>query len=146
MLPQDAKASAMRSHSPRTAVDWESHIERLPLATWVCSTDGSDVFLNRDCRTLLGVADLNHVLNGAWTNSLHSDDRDDYMRAWSEFINSSTARFKAQARWVRPDTGQVVPLRVRVQRLNNYKFQGWVQKATAELALSKLEEISYDAL
>ena len=122
-------------------VDWASHLEMLPLATWICSADGSRVYLNLSCRRLLGLVRLNDVLNNKWTGFIHQDDRKAYLLAWNRFIGSSAARFKFQARWIRPDTGRLLTLRVRVQKLHNGNFQGWVSEATAELALSKLEEM-----
>jgi PAS domain S-box-containing protein len=125
-------------------VDWQSHLEVLPLATWTCTTDGKDVFVNRACRRLLGITSTKEILAGKWTSNIHRSDRDSFLKSWQRFLRSSTARFRAQVKWVRPNTGQTITLAVRVQRTNANRYQGWLKEAVAELALTKLEEIAYD--
>jgi PAS domain-containing protein len=123
-------------------VDWESHVELLPLATWTCTANGTDVFVNRACRRLLGVTSIGQLLENRWVSRLHPTGRESYLKSWNRFLKSFDARFKAQVRWTRPDSGRTITLEVRVQRLNRDRFQGWIRKATAELALSKLERIA----
>lgn len=128
--------------TPGFQVDWKSHIEQLPLATWICNPDGKCAFLNLACKRLLGVFQPQDLAGEKWTRHVHPDDLEPYLKSWKQFVHSKAHRFKEKLRWIRPDTGQAVALNVRVQKLNSGRFQGWIREATAESALSRLEELS----
>lgn len=147
MLPRDLSERYLsETNSPSAGlpagVDWESHLELVPLACWICSPDGSGLFMNLVCRRLLGVVLTDQLVGDKWVRQLHPQDRKTYLRAWKHFLESSTARFTAQVRWVRPDDGRTQRLQVRAQKIDSGKLQGWVREDTAERALCKLEEIA----
>jgi len=127
---------------PLSSVEWEAHLETLPLATWIGDPDGGNVYVNRAYRRLLGVLSVDEVNDRSWEQHVHPDDRDKYVEAWDQFVQGYTGRFKETARWIRPHNGQVIRLAVRAQRLTNGQFQGWLRPATGEEALEKLEAIS----
>ena len=56
-------------------------------------------------------------------------------------VASNAANFKERVRWVRPDNGQTIRLKVWAQRLSNGKLQGWIRENHADQALAKLEEL-----
>lgn len=149
MLPPDTTHSAnggpeaLVSLRPnfRTLVDWESHLEVLPLAAWIGNPDGSAVYVNQAYRRMLGISELDDVLDGKWMDFLHPKDRKEYVRSWNTFMESSAARFRERVRWVRPDNGQTIRIKVRAQRLDSGKLQGWIRENTADQALAKLEEL-----
>ena len=129
----------------RGTVDWEAHLEALPMATWIGDPTGGNVFVNRAYRRLLGVYDLDDVADRGWEKHVHPDDRETYVRQWNLFVDGVAARFKETIRWIRPDTGQTVLLSVRAQKLVCGQFQGWIREANMEQALEKLETISRGA-
>lgn len=124
-------------------VDWQAHLEALPLATWISEPKGGNIFVNQAYRRLLGVHSLDEVSGEKWARQVHPDDRKAYVRAWHRFVNGMGARFRETMRWVRPDTGQTIKLAVRVQKLRCGKFQGWIRAAVAEQAIASLERLTY---
>lgn len=130
------------SSGASAGVDWEAHLEALPVATWIGDPTGGNVFVNRAYRRLLGVQDLSDVVDRGWEKHVHPDDRDSYIKQWDLFVDGLAARFKETARWVRPDTRQTVLLSVRAQKLFCGQFQGWIREANMEQALQRLEAIS----
>jgi PAS domain S-box-containing protein len=130
--------------TPRPQVNWEAHLEGLPFAAWIGNPDGSNVFVNQAYRSLLGITKIEQVLDNGWSAFIHPADREEYEKDWAQFLESSASRFKARIRWLCPDTGHQLKLKIRAQKLDNGQIQGWVCKSTAEFALSKLEEIAHD--
>jgi PAS domain-containing protein len=137
-------------------VDWEAHLEALPLATWIAHCDFEPsmsqhqylwscgpVFANRACREILGIsaAPPEDV-----TVYVHPEDRQVCLEAWLDFMEGKTARFHQTLRWIRPDTKETVSLSVRAQKLLCGDIQGWLRSAAAEAALSRLEELIHDRL
>jgi PAS domain-containing protein len=134
-------------------VDWEAHLEALPLATWILQTrpeQGSSYedpscgpfFANSACREALGItAEL--AQEGDWTRYLHPEDRQSTLVAWADFLEGKNARFQRHVRWIRPDTKETVSLAVRAQKLLCGDIQGWLRSAAAEEALSRLEELTH---
>lgn len=129
----------------RGTVDWEAHLEALPMATWIGDPSGGNVFVNRAYRRLLGVDDLDVVADRGWEKHVHPDDRESYVRQWNLFVDGMAARFMETTRWIRPDTGATVLLSVRAQKLTSGQVQGWIREANMEQALQKLEAISRGA-
>ncbi len=131
-------------------VNWEAHLEAIPLATWITQTratsDGAlecgPVFANRACRDALGISgELADA--GVWTRYLHPEDRQACVVAWTDFLEGKTARFHQTLRWIRPDTKETISLAVRAQKLLCGDIQGWLRSAAAEAALSRLEELTH---
>ena len=134
-------------------VDWEAHLEALPLATWIIqiragpSSTHEDpecgpFFINRACREALGLTP-GRIEERYWTRYLHPEDRQDTLVAWTDFLDGKTARFHRIVRWVRPDTKETISLAVRAQKLLCGDIQGWLRSAAAEDALSRLEELAH---
>ena len=141
---EETQANSRASVSTfQSTVDWEAHLEALPLATWICDPEQKGLFLNRACRRLLGVVAPEKMKRQDWERPLHPDDRASYLRAWDRFMNGSAARFKRVVKWRRPDTGQIVQLAVRAQKLSCGQLQGWIRPAHVEQVLAKLEELAY---
>lgn len=141
MVPKDSHKEAF-SESHGVDINWNSHLERLPVAAWACSYDGKKLHLNQACRRLLGVFSANDLKDGRWNNHVHYKERQAVLDSWNEFLRSPAPYFRAQFRWTKPDRGRTVHLAVRVQRLSGGWFKGWVREAGAELALARLEELS----
>ena len=112
------------------------------MASWVCSVDGKRLYLNEDCRSLLGVFHVSDLRNGHWANHVKTADRKRVLADWETFLRGSEDYFKCQFRWVMPNCGRTIHLNARVQRLPMGWFEGWLREADAEIALSKLAEIS----
>lgn len=125
-----------------TKVDWNSHLESLPCPTWIGEADGHSVHINLACRRLLGVASPDQLTEHGWEEHVHPHDRKRYVKSWDLFVSGLRECFEEFVHWIRPDTGEIVPLAVRAQRLAGGQFQGWARPAQAELALNKLKEIS----
>lgn len=142
MIPKDVQKLLPPTEPPDTRIDWNSHLESLPCASWLGEADGKSVHINLACRRLLGVANPQELAEQGWEEHVHPDDRRRYVKSWDLFISGLRERFEEYVRWVRPDTGDVVPLAVKAQRLVGGQFQGWARLAQAELALNKLKEIS----
>ena len=132
-------------------VNWESHLEALPLATWIVRLrshqsgvgDCDDVFSNLACRRLLGLTTKNDQLGDPWLASLHPPERQAYLKAWHDFLAGRTPNFVQKVRWVRPDNQETVSLAVRAQKLQCGDIQGWLRSAAADEALSRLEEMTH---
>ena len=138
-------------------VNWEAHLEALPLATWIVRFDAAPsqsqnqdvvgqcgpVFANHACRRLLGLTTKSEQLGEPWLASLHPQERQAYLKAWQDFIAGRTTTFVQKVRWVRPDNQEVISLAVRAQKLQCGDIQGWLRTATLEDALSRLEELAY---
>lgn len=137
-------------------VDWEAHLEALPLPTWILRIDQQPsssqnqdilsgcgpVFLNQACRQALGLT-TELANDGAWSRYLHPEDRPACLVAWSAFLSGQTAQFHQKLRWIRPDSKDTQTLAVRAQKLLCGDIQGWLRSAAAEEALSRLEELAY---
>lgn len=140
-------------------VDWEAHLEALPLATWIVGFNGElslpqnqdiighsgpcgPIFLNHACREALGLNQAPDV-DGAWTRYLHPEDRQACLVAWNDFLQGRSADFRQVVRWIRPDDKRTVTLSVRAQRLLCGDIQGWLRSAAAEQALARLEELTH---
>ena len=131
-------------------LDWEAHLEALPLATWITRTRADpqgalvcgSVFLNGACRDALGVTE-GPAEDGAWTRYLHPEDRQGVLSAWAAFVEGRSPRFDQVLRWIRPDTKETVSLAVRAQKLLCGDIQGWLRSTAAEEALSRLEELTH---
>lgn len=142
---------------PRIQVDWEAHLEALPLATWITivrygnpDSNGltaaarcGPIFVNRACRELLGLAPKDASTIPPWADYLHPDDREASLRIWADFVEGRIPRFSRTIRWVRPDTQKIVSLAVRAQKLHCGDIQGWLRTAGMEDAISRLEELAY---
>lgn len=144
------------SASPKIKVDWEAHLEALPLATWIMSfnTEASPsqgcyiaagehcgpLFANRACREILGLSEVPSEPE-AVSRYLHPEDRQQCLSAWDAFLQGYQESFHQIARWIRPDTKETVTLSLRAQRLLCGDIQGWIRSAAVELALSRLEEL-----
>lgn len=147
-------------------VNWEAHVEALPLATWIISRDAQvadfsihdgsperlrgceQVFLNQACRDLLGFGSNGSPAATCWQRYLHPDDRPACLVAWRDFIEGRTPRFSVIVRWIRPDSKDLGPTRwetislaVRAQRLLCGDIQGWLRPTRVEQALSRLAEL-----
>ncbi len=134
-------------------VDWEAHLEAMPLATWIIQVRGGPdstyedpdcgpVFVNRACRDALGISP--GLADGrGWSRYLHPEDRQACLAAWMDFLEGRTARFHQTLRWIRPDTKETVSLSVRAHKLLCGDIQGWLRSAAAEAALSRLEELTH---
>lgn len=131
-------------------VNWEAHLEALPLPTWITQTRDSPsgdlecgpVFLNRACRDALGITQ-ELADEGLWTRYVHPEDRQACLVAWTDFLKGKTARFQQVLRWIRPDTKETVSLSLRAQKLLCGDIQGWIRSTAAEAALSRLEELTH---
>jgi PAS domain-containing protein len=138
-------------------VNWEAHLEALPLPTWITQTRESPggalecgpVFLNRACRDALGIT-RELAEEGLWTRYVHPEDRQACLVAWTDFLEGRTTRFHQTLRWIRPDTKDLDPakretvsLAVRAQKLLCGDIQGWLRSTAAEAALSRLEELTH---
>jgi PAS domain-containing protein len=134
-------------------VDWEAHLEALPVPTWIIHTRaGPDAahensecgpfFVNGACREALGLTP-ELVKGREWTRYLHPEDRHGTLVAWTDFLEGKSARFHRIVRWIRPDTKETVSLAVRAQKLLCGDIQGWLRSAAAEQALSRLEELTH---
>ena len=143
LAAKDHKALLSDVEPGTVTVDWQAHLEVLPLASWIADFDGGEIFVNKACRELLGVSDLAPVIYRSWENFVHPDDRSDYVKAWDLFITGCAARFRETVRWIRPDNGKTVTLAVRAQKLGCDRFQGWIQSARLEQALLRLEELAH---
>ena len=136
-------------------VNWEAHVEALPLPTWIIGQDseaslsqGQDVFrgceqvfLNQACRELLGFTSRDSPSVTTWSRYLHPEDRSACLVAWNDFIEGRALRFGRTLRWIRPDTKETVSLAVRAQRLLCGDIQGWIRPTTVEQALTRLAEL-----
>ena len=127
---------------PQLEIDWEAHLEELPVASWIGDSKGGNVFVNRAYRELLGVSHLDLVHDFGWANYVHPDDVEGYVKAWQDFVDHRSEKFRELVRWVRPDNYQVCHFAVRAQRLESGQFQGWVRLADMESSLSRLERLS----
>jgi PAS domain-containing protein len=131
-------------------VNWEAHLEALPLPTWITQTRESPggalecgpVFLNRACRDALGIT-RELAEEGLWSRYVHPEDRQACLVAWTGFLEGRTARFQQTLRWIRPDTKETISLAVRAQKLLCGDIQGWLRSTAAEAALSRLEELTH---
>lgn len=134
----------------KVQVNWEAHLEALPLPTWITQTRDSPsgelecgpVFLNHACRDALGLTQ-ELADEGLWIRYLHPEDRQACLVAWTDFLKGKTARFRQVLRWIRPDTKGTVSLSVRAQKLLCGDIQGWLRSTAAEAALSRLEELTH---
>lgn len=135
-------------------VNWEAHLEALPLATWILAAEASPrcdfqtakagpVFFNQACRQLLGFTGQASE-EDSWLRYLHPEDKQAVLDAWVSFVEGKTARFHQTLRWIRPDTKETISLAVRAQKLLCGDIQGWLRSAAAEAALSRLEELLHD--
>ena len=136
-------------------VNWEAHVEALPLPTWIIGQDseaslsqGQDVFraceqvfLIQACRELLGFTSRDSPSVASWSRYLHPEDRSACLVAWNDFIEGRALRFGRTVRWIRPDTKETVSLAVRAQRLLCGDIQGWIRPTTVEQALTRLAEL-----
>ena len=136
-------------------VNWEAHVEALPLPTWIIGQDTEasqfqsqdvlrgceQVFLNQACRELLGFTSEDSPSVTSWQRYLHPEDRPACLVAWHDFIEGRSTRFSAITRWIRPDTKETISLAVRAQRLLCGDIQGWLRPTTVEQALSRLAEL-----
>lgn len=140
-------------------VDWEAHLEALPLATWIIQVragpgsthEGPNCgpfFINSACRDALGLRQ--GALDKGWTRYLHPEDRQAILKAWSDFLAGKSARFHQTLRWIRPDSKDLDPARretvslaVRAKKLQCGDIQGWLRPAVFEEALSRLEGLTY---
>ena len=127
---------------PLSSVDWQAHLDDLPMATWISDLRGEEFYVNGACRRLLGVISSEELADRDWEENLHPDDREHYITAWDEFATSSDQRFQQTVRWIRPHNGEIVNLAVRAQRLSSGQFQGWIRPANGEEALEKMERIA----
>lgn len=143
LAAKDHKALLSDVEPGTVTVDWQAHLEVLPLASWIADFDGGEIFVNKACRELLGVPDFGKVNYRGWGRFVHPDDRDEYIKAWDLFITGFAARFREIVRWIRPDNGQIIKVAVRAQKLRCGQVQGWIRSAHIEQALSKLEELAY---
>ena len=139
-------------------MNWEAHLETLPLATWIVRFDAEPsqsqnqylspteqcgpVFANRACREALGIT-AEHAQTGRWLRYLHPEDRQTTLVAWSDFLSGRSDRFQRLLRWIRPDTKEIISLAVRAQKLHCGDIQGWLRTASMEDAISRLEELAY---
>ncbi len=134
-------------------VNWEAHLEALPLATWILSSEASPrcesqtaragpVFFNQACRQLLGFTGQAPA-EDFWLRYIHPEDQQDVFDAWTDFVDGRAARFSKHLRWIRPDTKETVFLVARAQKLLCGDIQGWIRSAAAEAALSRLEELAH---
>lgn len=124
-------------------VNWEAHLEALPLPTWIMGFHAEHcgpVFANRACREILGLSQTPDEPE-AVTRYLHPEDRKPCLEAWESFLQGYQERFHQIVRWIRPDTKETVTLSMRAQRLLCGDIQGWIRSAAAEQALSRLEEL-----
>ena len=155
MSAPDAVGVAQR----KLRVNWEAHVEALPLPTWIIGQDteavelsvrdGSpeslrgceQVFLNQACRELLGFTSKDSPSVASWQRYLHPEDRPACLVAWHDFIEGRATRFSAITRWIRPDTKETISLAVRAQRLLCGDIQGWIRPTRVEQALSRLAEL-----
>lgn len=143
-------------------VNWEAHVEALPLPTWIISQDSEasqsqsqdslrgceQVFLNQACRELLGFTSNDSPSVASWQRYLHPEDRPACLVAWHDFIEGRAPRFSTITRWIRPDTKDLGPARretislaIRAQRLLCGDIQGWLRPTRVEQALSRLAEL-----
>lgn len=127
---------------PQIEIDWEAHLEEMPVACWIGDSQGGNVFVNRAYRELLGVSHLDLVHDFAWADYVHPDDVEGYVKAWQAFVDRRSEKFQELVRWVRPDNYQICHFAVRAQRLDSGHFQGWVRPSDMEQSLSRLERIS----
>ena len=91
----------------RLRVNWEAHVEALPLATWIIGQDTEvslsqnqdllrgceQVFLNQACRELLGFTSRDSPSVSSWHHYLHPEDRAACLVAWRDFIEGREPRF-----------------------------------------------------
>ena len=151
MNAPDAVGVAQR----KLRVNWEAHVEALPLPTWIIGQDTEashsqshdslrgceQVFLNQACRELLGFTSRDFPSVTSWQRYLHPEDRPACLVAWHDFIEGRATRFSAITRWIRPDTKEIISLAVRAQRLLCGDIQGWIRPTRVEQALSRLAEL-----
>ena len=94
-------------------VNWEAHLEALPLATWIVRFDAEPslsqnqyiqvrdpcgpVFANRACREVLGLATVPDD-QGAWSRYLHPEDRQASLMAWTEAVTLTLATLLSRRR------------------------------------------------
>ena len=134
-------------------VNWEAHLEALPLATWIMSaealpcpsaqeTHSGPVFLNQACRELLGFAG-DALAADSWARYIHPEDQQACLVAWKAFVDGQAPLFRQVLRWIRPDTREIVSLAARAQKLLCGDIQGWLRSAAAEAALDRLEELAH---
>lgn len=134
-------------------VNWEAHLEALPLATWImsaealpcCSTQetpSGPVFLNQACRELLGFAS-GAPAEDSWARYIHPEDQQACLVAWNAFVDGREPVFRQVLRWIRPDTKEIVSLAARAQKLLCGDIQGWLRTNAAEAALDRLEELTH---
>lgn len=134
-------------------INWEAHLEALPLATWILSAEAlprcdpqtasaGPVFFNQACRELLGFTDQAPT-EDSWLRYVHPEDQKAALAAWHDFVDGRTARFEKHLRWIRPDTKETVTLAARAQKLLCGDIQGWLRSAAAEAALSRLEVLTH---
>jgi PAS domain-containing protein len=146
------------SANGRLQLNWEAHLEALPLATWIvrCNVEPSlsqgqyivssrsqcgPVFVNGVCRELLGLARESHD-SERFQRYLHPEDSSACLDAWDRFLQGHSERFHQTVRWIRPDTKKTITLVVHAQRLLCGDIQGWLRSAKTESALSRLEELT----
>lgn len=130
------------TNSSELRVDWEGHLEALPLATWIGDPAGDNIFVNRAYRELLGVTHLRQVEGRLWADLVHPEDRPAYNEAWQDFVEGRSQRFLQRVRWIRPVDGREINLVVRAQKLEHGQIQGWLRTDVIEQALSKLEGLT----
>ncbi len=140
----------------KLALNWEAHLEALPLATWIVRFDDTPsqsqnqniqrqcgpVFLNQACRELLGLSGTPDAQE-SWLRYVHPEDQQACLVAWNAFVEGRSPRFHRLLRWIRPDTKEVVNLAARAQKLLCGDIQGWLRSAAAEEALSRLEGLTH---
>lgn len=142
VMPRDI-TKILDAEQSETKVDWKAHLEALPLATWIGEPNGGKIFVNRAYRQMLGVTNMDDVVDRGWEQHLYPADKAHYVKAWADFVEGRKDRFIETVRWIRPDTGSTIKIAVRAQKLECGQFQGWIRQAHLELALSKLEELAY---
>lgn len=144
----------------KISINWEAHLEALPLPTWIIGQDteqrsqegfqGYDraalakgqLFLNQACRDLLGLTSQDAPGAASWLRYIHPEDQQACLVAWNDFVSGRQARFGKTLRWIRPKDKSTISVVVRAQRLLCGDIQGWLRPALAEQALSRLEELA----
>ena len=78
-------------HSLRNRVDWESHLEVLPLAAWIEYPDSCGVYVNQAFRRMLALTRPEDIEDERWMDFLHPKDRRAYVKSWNAFLASNAA-------------------------------------------------------
>ena len=115
----------------------------LPLAAFVCSSDGGDLAVNTAYVALLG-RDIEEVTGYQYLRHVHPDDREIAGARWRAYCLGQIATYKEQFRWDHPD--QEMLLQVKGGHRTNGQHYGIVTDHTDKAKYQKLVEVAQNGM